>query len=368
MINKMLKAQFNNRAIRIVVEEDSSLWICMWDICKAIKRPQLLITDPVKVKCKSACKIVFSSEEDVVLELWAIRPRDVKTLVKFVRNENKQIYSLCEKLIQWAENLQSDIKAGNLPLIEYQKDKKEMNDLEISKETISSIEIAKLTGKPHNDIMKAVRAMESAWQKVQGGNFSLLFKIRELPNGGKKNDPYYELTKIESLYIATKFNDEARAKLILRWEQLEKEKQASIVQLPDFTNPVIAARAWADQVEKTLLLEQKNDNQAKVIGRMKPKEVYYDTVINDREYYPTSAIASELGMSYYTLANKLMALGVIGAVKPEHNGGHSVYVPTEKYEDWMETVPVGPKGRKLLQWNKKGRVGIFELINPEMPK
>ena len=61
MINKMLKAQFNNRAIRIVVEEDSSLWICMWDICKAIKRPQLLITDPVRVKCKSACKIVFSS-------------------------------------------------------------------------------------------------------------------------------------------------------------------------------------------------------------------------------------------------------------------------------------------------------------------
>lgn len=36
--------------------------------------------------------------------------------------------------------------------------------------------------------------------------------------------PCYELTKIECLYIATKFNDEARAKLVLRWEQLEKEK------------------------------------------------------------------------------------------------------------------------------------------------
>lgn len=34
----------------------------------------------------------------------------------------------------------------------------------------------------------------------------------------------YELNKIECLYIATKFNDEARAKLVLRWEQLEKEK------------------------------------------------------------------------------------------------------------------------------------------------
>jgi phage regulator Rha-like protein len=34
----------------------------------------------------------------------------------------------------------------------------------------------------------------------------------------------YELTKTESLYIATKFNDEARAKLVLRWEQLETRK------------------------------------------------------------------------------------------------------------------------------------------------
>lgn len=364
----MLNTQFNNRAIRVVVEEDSSLWICMWDICKAIKRPQLLITDPVRVKCKSACKIVFPNDEDVTLVLWAIRPRDVKTLVKFVRNENKQIYSLCEKLIQWAENLQSDIKAGKLPLIQNQKNKEEMNDLEISKETISSVEIAEFTGKMHKDVMKAIRVMEPSWEKVYGRKFALIQRISNLGNGRTRLDPCYELTKTECLYIATKFNDEDRAKLILRWEQLEKEKQASIVQLPDFTNPVIAARAWADQVEKTLLLEQKNDNQAKVIGRMKPKEVYYDTVINDREYYPTSAIASELGMSYYTLANKLMALGVIGAVKPEHNGGHSVYVPTEKYEDWMETVPVGPKGRKLLQWNKKGRVGIFELINPEMPR
>ena len=29
-----------------------------------------------------------------------------------------------------------------------------------SKQTMSSLEIAKLTGKPHNDVMKAIRAME----------------------------------------------------------------------------------------------------------------------------------------------------------------------------------------------------------------
>ncbi len=36
--------------------------------------------------------------------------------------------------------------------------------------------------------------------------------------------PCYQLTKTETLYIATKFNDEARARLVLRWEELERER------------------------------------------------------------------------------------------------------------------------------------------------
>lgn len=95
-----------------------------------------------------------------------------------------------------------------------------MKDLSIIKETMSSIEIAELTGKPHNDVLKAIRAMEPAWVKINGGNFSL---VEYTDRKGEKR-PCYELTKIECLYIATKFNDEARAKLVLRWEQLEKER------------------------------------------------------------------------------------------------------------------------------------------------
>lgn len=95
-----------------------------------------------------------------------------------------------------------------------------MKDLSIIKETMSSIEIAELTGKPHNDVLKAIRAMEPAWEKVAEGKFSL----SEYKDSTGRKLPMYELNKIECLYIATKFNDEARAKLVLRWEQLEKEK------------------------------------------------------------------------------------------------------------------------------------------------
>ena len=86
-----------------------------------------------------------------------------------------------------------------------------MKTISIYKEqTMTSLEIAELTGKQHKDVMKAIRNMEPAWVKVQERKFALLSRTYQLPNGGTKEVPCYVLTKTECLYIATKFNDEAR--------------------------------------------------------------------------------------------------------------------------------------------------------------
>ena len=87
---------------------------------------------------------------------------------------------------------------------------------------ITSLEIASLVGKPHNDVLKAIRKMESAWVQEHQGNFSQMQIQEALPNGGYRMRPCFLLTKTESLFIATKFNDVARARLVLRWEELEK--------------------------------------------------------------------------------------------------------------------------------------------------
>ena len=85
-------------------------------------------------------------------------------------------------------------------------------------QTMTSLEIAELTGKQHKDVMRAIRNMEPAWEKVNGRNFALV----EYKDAKGELRPCYQLTKTECLYIATKFNDEARAKLVLRWEELER--------------------------------------------------------------------------------------------------------------------------------------------------
>ena len=98
-------------------------------------------------------------------------------------------------------------------------------------QTMTSFEIAELTGKQHKNVMQAIRNMELAWEKVCGLKFQLTSRTIVQPNGGTREVPCYMLTKTECLYIATKFNDEARAKLVLRWQQLELAEQERRQQL-----------------------------------------------------------------------------------------------------------------------------------------
>lgn len=95
-----------------------------------------------------------------------------------------------------------------------------MNELITKEQRMTSLEIAEMTGKNHFDLMRAIRKMEDAWEKVNGCNFALV----DYRDAKGESRPCYSLTKTECLYIATKFNDEARARLVLRWEQLEKER------------------------------------------------------------------------------------------------------------------------------------------------
>ena len=87
---------------------------------------------------------------------------------------------------------------------------------------MTSLEIARVTAKMHKDVMKAIRNMEPAWEKVNGRNFALV----DYTDSKGELRPCYSLSKTECLYIATKFNDEARAKLVIRWQQLEQERIA----------------------------------------------------------------------------------------------------------------------------------------------
>lgn len=93
------------------------------------------------------------------------------------------------------------------------------NEPSAHKRTMSSVEIAGYAGKPHKNVMASIRKQEQAWVNVAG----LKFKLGSYLDANNQERPMYLLDYRECMYIATKFNDEARAKLILRWDELERE-------------------------------------------------------------------------------------------------------------------------------------------------
>lgn len=140
--------------------------------------------------------------------------------------------------------------------------------------TMSSKEIAEYTGKRHSDVLEAIRNMEPAWEKITGRKFPLTFKIKELPNGGERKDPMYQLSKTETLYVATKFNDEARAKLILRWEELELRSQK--ISLPQSYSQ--ALRELADKAEENEKLQLKLEQEQAANKENAPKVLFTNAV------------------------------------------------------------------------------------------
>ena len=93
---------------------------------------------------------------------------------------------------------------------------------ENGEQIITSLDIAKLTGKEHRNVLRDIRNMEPAWEKLHQLKFEQM-QIREnLPNNGYRLRTVYALTKLECLYIATKYDDVSRARLVLRWEELER--------------------------------------------------------------------------------------------------------------------------------------------------
>jgi len=206
-----------------------------------------------------------------------------------------------------------------------------------NQQTITSMEIAEITGKNHYDVMKAIRKMEPAWEKVQGGKFSVLQRVTQLGNGGTKKNPYYKLTKTECLFVATKFNDEARAKLVLRWEQLEKEKlmqqpqpsreHEAVSNLPadpaQLTRKQLILMALEAEEESERLRAEKQELEADNYGLMldnsqkeqqirslEERTAYLNVIMADNSCVTASQIAQDYGMAAVSFNNLLKGLRI----------------------------------------------------------
>jgi phage antirepressor YoqD-like protein len=167
-----------------------------------------------------------------------------------------------------------------------------MNDLMITEPTMSSLEIATLTGKDHKHVLRDIRAMLGALTH----NDSTMF-INGQP--GRKVDPQsyqgvtvryredngsvseYLLPKRESLILVSGYDVILRSRIVDRWQELETQSA-----LPK--NYVEALEKLLDTVKYNQQLEAENIELA-------PKAAITDRINNAEGLHDMNAAAKILG-------------------------------------------------------------------------
>ena len=132
-----------------------------------------------------------------------------------------------------------------------------MTDLIKIQDTMSSIQIAELTGKQHAHVMRDIRKLLE--QGVSESNFGLSSYEQPQPNGGVKVVPCFNLTKKGCLILASGYDAKLREKIIDRWEELETEKMMQNLPSYQISSPRERAMKWIEEeeVRQQLALENK---------------------------------------------------------------------------------------------------------------
>lgn len=150
-----------------------------------------------------------------------------------------------------------------------------------AKETMCSTEIAELTGRRHDNIIRDIRGLLSQGVAV------LNFEEGTYKDANNQNRPCYNLTKKGCLILASGYDALLREKIINRWEELEKEKRYGNFVIPStFSEALMLAAKQAEEIEEKnkLLLEQT------------PKVEFYNAVTGSEDTIDMRTVATVLNM------------------------------------------------------------------------
>src|SRR5699024_5850579 len=112
-----------------------------------------------------------------------------------------------------------------------------------NKLTMSSREIATLTGKRHSHILRDIRSKFD--QLGDDPNMDHVVVIKD----GRGYTSEFQLHKRESLILVSGYSVMLRSKIIDRWQEVEYQLSKNSLHLTDYSAQIEAAEAWADATE-----------------------------------------------------------------------------------------------------------------------
>jgi len=419
------KIQFKEYFIHVIEDDEGAvIWVSLQDLCRVLKRREMMTNGKAEKLCTSATGFPLYSNGKLFL---FVNIPDVLSLIKNVRGENKMIAKICDDLTEWVARLplgrNSDQETlSNSKKLEKQPIKENVgNDNEV-KIISQPAPKKKLEKQPQKKVLKKLSQEERDKRAVpviyEYGDNTISFKSED----GKI---YYNATQMaksfgknprEWLLLAetTRF----RESLVLQGKSQNLESQIMTtrghtgatwieeslgIEFSRWLSPEFSL--WCDSRVKELvtqgyttmpkeegqfqtsygvmrkppgsmkealqlLLEQEEEieKRNKKIEEDRPKVEYYDNMIGNRESFSTTFIAMELNISVIQLNKFLLEERIVKYEKKYY----AVYPNYDALQCNHPYYWTNKNGKTYAyshgkRWTHAGREYIIELYRQKNP-
>lgn len=219
-----------------------------------------------------------------------------------------------------------------------------------TEQTMSSLQIAELTGKRHDAVLRDIRKILN--QGVSAHNFV----VSDYVDATGRRLPCFSLTKTGCLILASGYNALLREKIINRWIELESAQHPRVP--TTFREALLLAAAQQEQIEnQQRAIAMLSDR----IDTMQPKADYCDLILQSPDPIVVTQIAEDYGMSPQEFNKRLHALGI----QYKANGQWVLYLRYKGlgYTDSMTGRKRNSNGTWMSTvWTQKGRLFLYNKL------
>lgn len=135
---------------------------------------------------------------------------------------------------------------------------KELNGKQIP--AVTSQQVAEAFGKEHRHVLRDIReTIDKCSESFTAPNFGL----SEYTDSTGRKLPMYLLSKDGLMMVTMGYTTPEAMRIkeayIARFNEMEEQLRSASPAIPDFQNPALAARAWAEQYERRQIAEAQRD-------------------------------------------------------------------------------------------------------------
>lgn len=242
---------------------------------------------------------------------------------------------------------------------------KKLNELQIKNQTIDSKEVAEMVEKNHADLLRDIRNYVEylGKSKIALADFFVESTYKDVQG---KERPCYQVTKKGCEFIAHKLTGHKGAVFTAKYINRFHEMENNLIKLDSYMiiDPIERAKAWITEQEERQQLLIENKQQQQIIGELKPKADYMDTILKNPGLVTITQIAKDYGMSGKEMNDLLHSYGI------QYKQSNQWLLYREFHDKGYthsQTINITrsdgrPDVKMNTKWTQKGRMFIYSLL------